>query len=276
MRWFCVTCLEVRPVEKAILPRNSLVFGLDRLAYLWHTVANFYEPNKTAIVPKRWGEFAMFPNKAARILSTSLLTLVFVAGCKTSGGRQAETPPPEFQANEITYVENDAFDGIFEASLVRQDPVIVVRTEFTKPEWGPRLNAWIAAWNKGSANNRTVRGQIPIPAVVVDGDSIREFRLLVNSLMNRVDDVARTGSNWFAEERTVSRRVALLQPYNLQFIMDEQGKIQLVFFHGKYAQYYPGFMRKLKHSDEEVESWSRTFDCAQCKRLVAARTQKSE
>jgi hypothetical protein len=216
----------------------------------------------------------MLINRAARILYPTLLAFAIFTGCRTTSIQQSETPPPEFQANEITYVENDAFDGIFEASLVRQDPVIVVRTDFTKPEWGPRLNAWIAAWNKGSANNRTVRGQIPIPSVVVDGDSIREFRLLVNSLMNRVDDVARTGSNWFAEERTRSRRVALLQPYNLRFIMDEQDKIQLVFFHGKYARYYPEFMRNLEHStDEELESWTRTYDCAQSKRYVTAKVK---
>lgn len=213
----------------------------------------------------------MFRNRAAYIPYLTLLALTLASGCKVPGARQQESPPPEFKANEITYVENDAFDAIFEASLVRQDPVIIVRTEFTKPEWGPRLNAWIAAWNKGGANNRSVRGQIPIPSVVVDGDSIREFRLLVNSLMNRVDDVARTGSNWFTEERTSSRRVALLQPYNLRFVMDEQDMIQLVFFHGSYSRYYPEFMRNLKHTDEEIESWSRTFDCAQCKRLVAAK-----
>jgi hypothetical protein len=218
----------------------------------------------------------MLENRALQVPYFALLALTLAIGCKTPSGRPEDSPPAEFKANEITYVENDAFDAIFEASLVRQDPVIVVRTDFTKPEWGPRLNAWIAAWNKGSSNNRTVRGQIPIPSVVVDGDSIREFRLLVNSLMNRVDDVARTGSNWFLEERTVSRRVTLLKPYNLQFVMDEQGKIQLVFFHGDYARYYPGFMRKLKHTDEEIESWSRTFDCAQCKRMVAAKGQNSD
>ena len=105
----------------------------------------------------------MLGNRAAGILSLVLLGIVVAAGCKMPGGKQVETPPAEFQANEITYVENDAFDAIFEASLVRQDPVIVVRTDFAKPEWGSRLNAWIAAWNKGSVNNRTVRGQIPIP-----------------------------------------------------------------------------------------------------------------
>ena len=109
--------------------------------------------------------------------------------------------------------------------------------------------------------------------MVVDGDSIREFRLLVNSLMNRVDDVARqarTGLSRNAPFRG-AWRCSSLTICNSSWT--SRARSNLVFFHGDYARYYPGFMRKLKHTDEEIESWSRTFDCAQCKRMVAAKGQ---
>jgi hypothetical protein len=213
-----------------------------------------------------------------RIVQNSYLALFALAlaiGCKTTENRPIEPPPPDFKANEISYVESDAFDGILESALVRQDPVIIVHTEFSKPEWGPRLNAWIAAWNSGgSGNGRTIRGQAPLPSIVVDGDSIREFRLLVNSLMGRVDDLARNGSAWWNEDRMRSRRVDLLKPYNLRFHMDDQGKIQLVFFNGNYARYYQPYMRTLTHTNEELPSWSRNFECTQCKQLMTARGQQ--
>jgi hypothetical protein len=186
-----------------------------------------------------------------------------------------EAPPSDFQANEITYVESDAFDNTFESALIREDPVIVIRTSFNKPEWGPRLNAWIAAWNRGGAGaGRTARGQSPIPSIVVDGDSIREFRLLVNGLMNRVDDAAREGTNWWTEERMRSRRVGLLKPYNLRFHMDSDGTIQLVFFHGGYSQYYKAYMRKLTQADEEIEGWSRNFECTKCNKNTMTVSRK--
>ncbi len=217
----------------------------------------------------------MFRQRPAQIPYLAFFLLVLVDGCKHSDVQTTQTPPRDFQVNEISYVENDAFDNIFESALVRQDPVVVVRTDFSKPEWGPRLNAWIAAWNQGGTGaGRTVRGQAPIPSIVVDGDSIREFRLLVNSLMNRAEDTARTGSNWWTEERTRSRRIAMLKPYNLRFHMGDDGKIQLVFFHGDYAQYYQSYMRKLTKTDEELESWSRTFDCTTCKGTMTVSRKK--
>jgi hypothetical protein len=217
----------------------------------------------------------MFRNRAAQIPYFALFVLALAAGCKNSAVRPVEPPPADIQANDITYVESDAFDAIFESALVRQDPIIVVHTDFKKPEWGPRLNAWIAAWNKGGTSaGLTIRGQVPIPSVTVDGESIREFRLLVNSLMNRVDDLSRNGSAWWTEERTRSRRVDLLKPYNLRFVKDEHGTIQLVFFNGNYASYYPGYMRNLTRTVGEPDAWSRNFECTECKRLVTARSQQ--
>ena len=197
-----------------------------------------------------------------------LLALALGAGCKGPASRPAvEPPPPEFQANEIAYVDSEAFDAIFETALVNQDPVIIVGTGFSKPDWGPRLNAWIAAWNMGgNLSGRTSRGQSPIPSLAIDGDSIREFRLLVNGLMDRVDGVAREGSAWWIEERTRSRRVAMLKPYNLRFHLNEEGIIQLVFFNGNYARYYPGYVQKLTRFADEAEPSTRTVECSLCRR----------
>ena len=102
----------------------------------------------------------MFRHRHAQILYVALLLLILSEGCKNPAMRAPDQPPGDFQVNEISYVESDAFDNIFESGLVRKDPVIVVRTSFKKPEWGPRLNAWIAAWNQGGDSaSRTVRGE---------------------------------------------------------------------------------------------------------------------
>jgi hypothetical protein len=117
--------------------------------------------------------------------------------------------------------------------------VFVVQTGYEKPEWSGRLNAWIAAWKAGrkvvpAPDKRSVRMQSPFfPIVAVDGDSIREFRLLVDGLMNCVEHLARERSAWWAEERVKLQRVELLRPYKQRFHLDSDHQIQLIFFNGK-------------------------------------------
>jgi len=157
--------------------------------------------------------------------------------------------------------------------------VILVRTARSQPDWGARLNAWIAAWNRGDNAGRrvkargaapeepapVVRGQAPLGKVPLDGESIREFRLLVTAFLDRIEEAAQSGSSWWAEERMRSRRVALLRPYSLRFHMDEEGLIQLVFFHGNYASSYPRFIEQLTRGACE-ETWARGVECSCCGR----------
>jgi hypothetical protein len=214
----------------------------------------------------------------ARLMTLLLPALLLLVGCKnTNQGRPLrDPPPPDLVPTTIDYTDSDGFDGLFEAALVNQDPAILIRTGYQKPDWGPRLNAWIAAWNMGGkvqASRPTVRMQAPVlPSVTVDGDSIREFRLLIESLMNHVEDIASRQSAWWAEERTRSRRVALLKPYNLRFLMADDGTIQLLFFNGNYSQYYAGFLREMAVAgDGDALEWSRTYRCARCKGPLARR-----
>ena len=170
----------------------------------------------------------------------------------------------------LEYVDTEAFDVLLETALLNAPPVLFLQTGHTKPDWGPRLNAWIAAWNRGGSvapPGRTTRMQAPfLPGVTVDGDSIREFRLLIDSLMDRVEDLAGKGSAWYVEERTRSHRVALLKPYNLRFHMDEDTHIQLIFFNGAYSSSYPEFVRSITASGwGEDAKWARTFECSHCK-----------
>jgi len=206
-------------------------------------------------------------------LSFAIL-LSAVAGCREPAPRPAPQPPPEnVKTTDVDYVNSDAFDALFESALVNQDPVIIVHTGRTKPDWDGRLNAWIAAWNRGGPVGpapRSVRGQIPIPGVKVDEGTLREFRLLVGSLMDRVEDLARDGTEWWTEERTRSRRVALLRPYDLRFHLGENGNIDLVFFNGEYASFYPDFVQSLAGSEvdaDEPREWTRMFRCSRCKTL---------
>jgi hypothetical protein len=206
-------------------------------------------------------------------------TLLLAAGCIPQPRTQPDSvpAPPPPRPTRIDYVDSDAFDILLESTLVNQDPVIVIQTQFTRPEWGNRLNAWIAAWNRGGApkSGATYRTQAPgIPNVKVDGDTIREFRLLIESLMDRIDEKVREGSQWYAEEKVRNRRVALLKPYNLRFHIDEDGLIQVIMFHARYASSYPDFVRALGETQDDRE-WRRGFTCSYCKQRSRAETDTS-
>ena len=189
-------------------------------------------------------------------------------------------PPPDIKPTVLQYVETDAFDELFETALTSQDPVILIQTETSRPDWGPRLNAWIAAWNRGGKvvdePRRRVRLQAPLSALaptVVNGDTVREFRLLIDDLMTRTEDLARRGSSWWAEERIQRRRIDLLKPYSLRFHLDENQKIQLLFFNGRYARYYHEIMDAMAMSVvEDTEGWSRAVTCSHCKGNVPGMT----
>jgi hypothetical protein len=205
--------------------------------------------------------------------------LAVAGGCHQPAPQPAPEPPSpaDVRPTNIDYVDTDAFDELFQSALVNQDPVIVIHTGRSKPDWDGRLNAWIAAWNRGGpagAGPRTARGQIPIPGLKLDEGTLREFRLLVNGLMDRVEVLARDGRTWWTEERVRSQRIALLKPYDLRFHLGADGTIDLVFFNGSYSSYYPDFVKSLTggataeadEADEPLE-WMRTFRCSRCRAL---------
>lgn len=184
-------------------------------------------------------------------------------------------PPPDIQPTILRYVEADGFDEMFESALTSQNPVILIQTDTSQPDWGPHLNAWLAAWNQGGKvvdePRRRVRMQAPLAPAVVNKDTIHEFRLLITDLMTRVEDLASRGSTWWSEERTQRRRIELLKPYSLRFHMDENDKIQLIFFNGRYAQYYQEVMDSLALSAaENKDGWSRGMTCSHSKGKVPA------
>jgi hypothetical protein len=209
------------------------------------------------------------------------LSLLCLAALSCRGVRNVRTyhepPPPDIQPTVLTYTENDGFDNLFESALVNRDPVILIRTETTQPDWGSRLNAWIAAWNRGGKvvdePRLRVRMQAPLAPGVVNGDTLREFRLLVDDLMTRAEDLAKRGSSWWAEERLQRRRIDLLKPYSLRFHLDEEKKIQLIFFNGHYSRYYRQVMESMAVSatDDQPE-WGRRVTCSHCKGQVFGST----
>lgn len=208
---------------------------------------------------------------------TLVVALTMLLSCRSTRETrpQPEPSPPDLRPAIIEYVDSDAFDALFESALTRQDAAIVIRTSHSKPDWKGRLNAWIAAWNMGGRpENGSARGQAPIPKVTIDGDSIREFRLLVDDLMGRVENLAKVGGAWFAEERTRSHRVALLRPYNLRFHVGSDGNIELIFFNGRYARYYQEFVQARSPS-QEPEEWARCCACSMCKDCPQAHTVKA-
>jgi hypothetical protein len=197
----------------------------------------------------------------------AVVPLLVLVGCQLL--RPAPEPLPREGMPELTpryvdYIDTEAFDNQFEAHLIAKEPAIVIRTENTKPDWQGRLNAWVAAWNRGGTRVRTVRGQAGLSPLKLDGDSIRELRGLVGDLLGRAEKAALAGGAWYANERERNKRIALLKPYSLRFHRDGDGPIQLIFFHGDYASYYPQFLRSLMKSPDMEEAWARTVECSQC------------
>jgi hypothetical protein len=213
-----------------------------------------------------------------------VLLLFCLAAWSCRSSRNVRTyhapPPPDIKPTLLQYVETDGFDELFETVLTSQEPVVIIQTGTSQPDWGPRLNAWIAAWNQGGKvvdePRRRVRLQAPLPALaptVVNGDGVRELRLLVADLMTRVEDLARRGSSWWIEERIQRRRIDLLRPYSLRFHLDESGKIQLIFFNGRYARYYREVMDAMAmRATEDEDGWARVVTCSLCKGKVPGMT----
>jgi hypothetical protein len=199
-----------------------------------------------------------------------LVLLLVLAGCKSQGTRPYhEPPPPDIKSTVLDYADSDAFDTLLESALVNQDPVIVIRTHHPKPDWEARLNAWIAAWNQGGkveAPGRQRQVRLQAPGVAVNADSIREFRLLIDDLMGKVENLAARGSSWWAEERVRAYRVALLKPYNLRFHLDDDQMIQIILFNGQYSRYYREYVQSLTTPDDEsTGEWSRCITCSRSK-----------
>ncbi len=216
------------------------------------------------------------PTRRWLVLALPLLCVSILScrGARTTRPYHAP-PPPDLKPTIIDYVEKDAFDRVFESALVNQDPVILVQTGASQPDWGPRLNAWIAAWNRGGkvVEGPHSRAHMQAPLPTVNADTIREFRLLIDDLMKRVDDLALRGSSWWAEERTQRRRIALLKPYSLRFHLDEDKHIQLIFFNGEYSRHYREFMESMSLRDaDEAEEWCRDVKCSCCKGEVKGTT----
>src|SRR5262249_50269224 len=92
--------------------------------------------------------------------------LAVAGGCRQSAPRPAPGPPPSpagVRPTNIDYVDPDASDELFQSALVNQARVIVAHPGRTNPDGDGRLNAWIAAWNRGGpagTGSRTARGQI--------------------------------------------------------------------------------------------------------------------
>lgn len=266
-----------------------LIIPLDNLGFIWHILSPFFGQtisNARAGLSRRARSMVgmhMLQNRlGCRFKVILYLFCLTTLSCRSN--RYIRTyhapPPPDIRPTVLQYVETDGFDELFETALTSQDPLVEIQTGVEQPDWGPRLNAWIAAWNQGGQvveqPRRRVRMQAPLGALaptVVDAGSVREFRLLIGDMLTHAEDLARRGSSWWTEERIRRHRVNLLRPYSLRFHLDENSKIQLIFFNGKYARYYREMMESMSmKAEEDEDGWSRIATCSRGKCQVLGKT----
>jgi hypothetical protein len=183
-----------------------------------------------------------------RVIVAGLLSLSLV-GCGSNSPSRPDKPSPSEDdrksATVIDYVDSDAFDGLLEAAINRQDSIIVVQTASTKPDWQGRLNAWIAAWNAGGKvqkdeglwlKNVRIMSEATAPnaskVVVVElpPDTAAEARKLVQGEIDRIERLAREGVDWWKDERTKAKRVESLRPYLFIFEKDANKQYQVIFY----------------------------------------------
>jgi hypothetical protein len=176
-------------------------------------------------------------------------SLALLLGCGRDNSPRRPKPAPEGEARKnatvIEYLDTDAFDHLLEAALNRQDPIVVVQTAHSKPDWEGRLNAWIAAWNEGGKVEKednlflksvSILAKSATPnaskVVVIElpPDTAKETRKLVQGEIDRIERVAREAVEWWRDEQKRAKRIALLKPYLFIFEKDVGQKYQIIFY----------------------------------------------
>ncbi len=160
-------------------------------------------------------------------------------GCR-AGGRPYVAPPTAealHAATVIPYYDSEAFDAMLEAALTRQDPVIVIQTATSEPDWSGRLNAWIAAWNEGGPVQpppQTKSKGIGLPrlgpksVIELPPNTAEEARLLIEGEIDRIERLARESVAWWRDEQKRKARAAMLKPYVLRVQRDPAQRLQVV------------------------------------------------
>ena len=267
------------PLQKIALDKARLFWHIPPPIFL-QTNAETRLPLPLGVRPKAGAVMRAEKRRRVFVLGIPLLCLAALSCRSVRNTRTYHAPPPpDVQPTILAYVETDAFDNLFETVLNSRAPVILIQTDTSQPDWGPHLNAWLAAWNRGGQvvdeARRRVRMQAPLSPTVVNGETLREFRLLIDDLMTRSRGRERVEAHRGGPKSACScRRIELLKPYSLRFHLDADQKIQLVFFNGQYARYYSEIMDAMSMNDQEDNEWSRTVTCSHCKEKAVGTTMQ--
>ena len=177
------------------------------------------------------------------------LPVFLTAGCDDPTLPRPDKPAPAHEARKratvVEYIDSEAFDGLLEAAINRQDSIIVVQTASTKPDWQGRLNAWIAAWNEGGRVQKNeglllsavqiakvsfAANASTVSVIELPPDTAKETRKLIQGEIDRIERLARDGVGWWKDEKKKSKRIDLLKPYLFIFEKDAANNYQIIFF----------------------------------------------
>ena len=168
-----------------------------------------------------------------------LLAFGFV-GCQASEKLREyqPPPPPNFVCKELPFDDSDAFDAALKLHLSNGAPVVRVLLDSPRPDWPPRLVAWLDAYRAGGkVRPPSGKGVAALAWLGALSGSPTEARQLLESSLDRIAVAGAAVARQVARAQDQAERTALLAGYVLDADQDAArgGLFTLVLYNGRYG-----------------------------------------
>ncbi len=147
-------------------------------------------------------------------------------------------PPPGYPWLDVPYSDSEAFDTLLDCYLQAGKPAIRIVLDTKEPDWLPRMNAWLKAYQAG--------GQVRQPTGKGGLDSLlwlagmaqtpSDARQLLETAFDHLETYVKAGLAWWNDEQQRRRRIDLLKPYNLDAVRESRrgDKYSILLCNGRY------------------------------------------
>lgn len=170
------------------------------------------------------------------LIALVLFSLPVAPGCRAPERAWCPPPPADFRGRDIRFEDAPAFDALLGNYLTNGTPVIRILLDTPKPDWSPRLVAWMDAYAAGG-KVRPAAGKGALSSLLwlaSSASSPNEARQLLENLLDRIENKATAATDAWSRAAERKRRTALLQPYLLdaECDPDNHGNYVIVLYSG--------------------------------------------